>query len=125
MPRWPCGFVMRLTCFRFQWFVSGLALAAVATGWVLCAWRMTAVAAGPLDGARSPGGLVVVGTAGLAAGAERSGPSADPKKKSWERNLDRVERNRLIAIVVFLSVILVVLLFWWSWGKIHHRAPKL
>ena len=116
---------MRLTCFRFQWLVTGVALAAVAMGWVLCAWRMAAVAAEPLGGTHNPGGLVVVGTAGLAAGAERSDPSADPKKKSWERQLDRVERNRLIAIAVFLSVIFLVLLFWWSWGKIHHRAPKL
>jgi hypothetical protein len=116
---------MRLKCFRFRLLVTGVALAAAATGWVLCARQAAAVAAGPLDGSHAPGGLVVVGTAGLAAGAENPDSSADAKRESWERQLDRVERNRLITIVVFLGAVLLVLLFWWSWGKLHHRARKL
>jgi hypothetical protein len=124
-PRRPCGFVMRLTCLRFRWSLFRGVLAALAVGWVLCAWRAPAVAAGPLGAARSPGGLVAVGAPGSAGEVARPDPRANQEETDWQRQINRVERRRLITIMAFLGVVFVALVFWWSWGKLHHRAHKL
>jgi len=52
-------------------------------------------------------------------------PDSKPRTQPWEERLERVERNRLITVGVFLGAILLILLLWWGWGKIYHRPRKL
>lgn len=86
--------------------------------------RVAAVA-----GAGASGGEVSAPEAGAPeAGAPEAGApdwEADPESEYRERYLKKGEQRRLIVALVFLGVVILILMIWWTWGKIHHRRPRL
>jgi hypothetical protein len=106
-----------------QWLAIAL-LAACAAGWALglcCPAEGIAAASG---GAGETGRALVAQADPSAQPGEGDRNSKGPKQ-AWEERLERVERNRLITVGVFLGIILFILLVWWGWGKVYHRPHKL
>lgn len=56
---------------------------------------------------------------------EPSANNPDPVKEPWEQRVEQSEQSNLIKVLVFLSIVVAILLFWWGWGKVYHRPRKL
>ncbi len=110
---------MRLACSRIRRSLIVGALGALALGWAVRAWPAPAGSAEPPCISHCSSGLLAV------KGSGSPGSNPDQDEGNWERRLERVENRRLITVAVFLGIVFLILLFWWSWGKIHHRARKL
>ncbi len=123
-----------MTRLRFYPFLLVGALAILAVGSAVHARGASAAWAARLGGFGAGGKMAAVAGAG---GGEVSAPEADapeadtpdweadPESEYREQYLKKGEERRLIVALVFLGVVVLILMIWWSWGKLHHRRPRL
>lgn len=121
---------------RLHRFLLVSALAMLAVGLALHAQGASVVSAERLRAFGAASGLLGVAGPG-AGGGEVSAPEAsapeagtpdweaDPEREYGERYLKKGDERRLIVALVFLGVVILILMIWWTWGKIHHRRPRL
>ncbi|MBN1918709.1 MAG: hypothetical protein JW889_12445 [Verrucomicrobia bacterium] len=103
--------------------MAALLLALVA-GWIWGFCPAAESVAAPLRDAGAPRPVMLSQTDPKAQpGAGNQNP--DPTEEPWRERLERVERNQLIAVGIFLGVVLLALLFWWGRGKLYQRPRKL
>jgi hypothetical protein len=84
-----------------------------------------------LPGAHRPGMFLVIrGPGPLVAAGEptrmtQPDSSEDESKADWLRRIKHVERRQTLTAIIVLSIVIIVLAVWWSWGKIIHRKRRL
>ena len=76
---------------------------------------------GPDSPAMAIGSAVALTT--QETGGESDNPAPGNESQDKKLTEDYEKRNKIIVLAIF-GVLFIICMYWWTYGKLHHKLPK-